>query len=65
MKRIMQYCMACIVLAGTLSSCSRQEEPQYAPDGDEVLFQGLVKNSNMVSRSSDLKEKDLDFIESI
>ena len=56
MKRIMQYCMACIVLAGTLSSCSRQEEPQYAPDGDEVLFQGLVKNSNMVSRSSDFNE---------
>lgn len=58
MKRIMQYCMACIVLAGTLSSCSRQEEPQYAPDGDEVLFQGLVKNSNMVSRSSDFNEED-------
>lgn len=58
MKRIMQYCMACIVLAGTLSSCSRQEEPQYAPGGDEVLFQGLVKNSNMVSRSSDFNEKD-------
>lgn len=57
MKRIMQYCMACIVLAGTLSSCSRQEEPQYAPDGDEVLFQGLVKNSNMISRS-DFNEKD-------
>lgn len=56
MKRIMQYCMACIVLAGTLSSCSRQEEPQYAPDGDEVLFQGLVKNSNMISRS-DFNEK--------
>lgn len=58
MKRIMQYCMACIVLAGTLSSCSWQEEPQYAPDGDEVLFQGLVKNSNMVSRSSDFNEED-------
>lgn len=58
MKRIMQYCMACIVLAGTLSSCSRQEEPQYAPDGGEVLFQGLVKNSNMVSRSSDFNEED-------
>lgn len=57
MKRIMQYCMACIVLAGTLSSCSRQEEPQYAPDGNEVLFQGLVKNSNMISRS-DFNEKD-------
>lgn len=56
MKRIMQYCMACIVLAGTLSSCSRQEEPQYAPDGGEVLFQGLVKNSNMISRS-DFNEK--------
>lgn len=64
MKRIMQYCMACIVLAGTLSSCSRQEEPQYAPDGDEVLFQGLVKNSNMVSRSSDFNEKDFVLINS-
>lgn len=63
MKRIMQYCMACIVLAGTLSSCSRQEEPQYAPDGDEVLFQGLVKNSNMVSRS-DFNEKDFVLINS-
>lgn len=64
MKRIMQYCMACIVLAGTLSSCSRQEEPQYAPDGDEVLFQGLVKNSNMVSRSSDFNEEDFVLINS-
>ena len=64
MKRIMQYCMACIVLAGTLSSCSRQEEPQYAPDGGEVLFQGLVKNSNMVSRSSDFNEKDFVLINS-
>lgn len=63
MKRIMQYCMACIVLAGTLSSCSRQEEPQYAPDGDEVLFQGLVKNSNMVSRS-DFNEEDFVLINS-
>lgn len=63
MKRIMQYCMACIVLAGTLSSCSRQEEPQYAPDGDEVLFQGLVKNSNMISRS-DFNEKDFVLINS-
>ena len=64
MKRIMQYCMACIVLAGTLSSCSLQEEPQYAPDGDEVLFQGLVKNSNMVSRSSDFNEEDFVLINS-
>lgn len=64
MKRIMQYCMACIVLAGTLSSCSRQEEPQYAPDGDEVLFQGLVKNSNMVSRSSDFNKEDFVLINS-
>ena len=64
MKRIMQYCMACIVLAGTLSSCSRQEEPQYAPDGGEVLFQGLVKNSNMVSRSSDFNEEDFVLINS-
>lgn len=63
MKRIMQYCMACIVLAGTLSSCSRQEEPQYAPDGGEVLFQGLVKNSNMISRS-DFNEKDFVLINS-
>lgn len=63
MKRIMQYCMACIVLAGTLSSCSRQEEPQYAPDGDEVLFQGLVKNSNMISRS-DFNEEDFVLINS-
>ena len=63
MKRITPYCTACLLLAGCFYSCDRSEELPLAPDEGQVLFQGGVKNSQVVTRG-DFDPKDFVLINS-